>query len=329
MQNFYQNHKNRIIWVGSVVITALVVLFVFGKVNGDPKPYGEEVFGLANIAVSSDSAVSGFATESLGVRSKISPILPPTPGLPSVQAGDVSDKKVVRNGSLSLVVNKIEKAIEQIKGIVEGSGGFVQNSSVYDTGNNKKGGNITVRVPEKSFDESVATIKTFAIKVSREDVNTRDVTEQFVDMEVRIKNMKAEEAQYVSIMKRAVKIEDVLNVSQRLANVRTRIEQTEGQLNYLSRQVDMSTISISLVAEADVEVFGVVWSPLAELKQGVRNMLQDIVDFINEIVAFVFKLPALLLWIGLIALIVKYGWRVLKVIKRRHFSNEQNNIKRR
>ncbi len=318
MKEFYQYHKKAVIIGGIILAFVLIVaLFIAGALFGSSNGVNVSRGGFDR-AVSFESldSVSGFASS---VKTSKSMIIEPE--FPSIQEGDLSEKKVIKNASLSLVVKKIEQAMSAIKNIVDTSGGFVENSSVYETGDDKKGGSIVVRVPEDTFDASLEAIKDLAVKVSREDVNARDVTEQFVDMEARLKNMKAEEQQYLGIMKRAVKIEDVLNVAKRLSDVRSRVERLEGQLNYLSRQVDMSTIRINLTAEADVEVFGIVWSPVSVIKQGVRDMLQSVVDFVNAIIAFVFKLPIILLWITFIASLLWIGWKGVIIIKRKFFSS--------
>jgi len=319
MREIYQDHM-KVIVVGGVVLAIVAAFFIGGTMFGTSNETIFQTRGIGGGAALDLADEGVFAESSMMNKGMI--IQPPE--LPSVQPGDISDKKVIKNAHLSLVVKKIEEAISAIKSITEGTGGFVENSSVYETGDDRKGGNITVRVPSDTFDASVDEIKGVAIKVSREDVNARDVTEQFVDMEARLKNMKAEEQQYLDIMKRAVKIEDVLNVAKSLADVRGRIERLEGQLNYLSRQVDMSTISISLTAEADVEVFGIVWSPLAEIKQGVRDMLQSIVNFINAIIAFMFKLPVLMLWLALALLVGWGGWKGVLIIKRKIVNKSEN-----
>ena len=313
MKEFYQCHKKAVV-AGGVALTAvlIVVLFIAGAMFGSSGNANLQRGGFME-SVSVD-AVSGFAPSMKTSRGIIS-----EPDIPSLQEGDLSEKKVIKNASMSLVVKKIDNAISAIKDIAVSSGGFVENSSVYETGNDKKSGRIVVRVPADNFDESLNAIKDIAVKVSREDVNARDVTEQFVDMRARLKNMKAEESQYLGIMKRAVKIEDVLNVAQRLSDVRGRIERLEGQINYLSRQVDMSTITVNLTAEADVEVFGIVWSPISAIKQGVRDMLQSIINFINTIIAFVFKLPVILLWIAFIFVLLRVVWKGGIIIKRKFF----------
>jgi len=165
----------------------------------------------------------------------------------------------------------------------------------------------------------VEAIKGFAVKVTREDINSRDVTEEFVDLEAQLKNYKAVEQQYISVLARAWTIEDILSVRKELDNVRNNIERLQGRINYLSRQIAMSTISVSLTSEADVKVFGIVWSPWLEIKAGLRDMMQDLVGFVNTLIAFVFKLPLLILWIALIAAVVWGGWKGLVIIKRKVF----------
>ncbi len=313
MKEFYQYHKKAVV-IGGVVVTLLLIgiLFISGALFGSSGGVDVSRGGFAPLE--SFDSTSNF---SRSVKTSRGMIIEPE--FPSLQEGDLSEKKVIKNANLVLVVKKIEQAISTIKNIADSSGGFVESSSVYETGDDKKGGSVVVRVPEDAFDASLGEIKDLAVKVSREDVNTRDVTEQFVDMEARLKNMTAEEGQYLGIMKRAVKIEDVLNVAKRLSDVRGRIERLEGQLNYLSRQVDMSTIRINLTAEADVEVFGIVWSPISVIKQGVRDMLQSVVDFINAIIAFMFKLPIILLWIAFTASLLWIGWKGVIIIKRKFF----------
>jgi len=120
-------------------------------------------------------------------------------------------------------------------------------------------------------------------------------------------------------MKRAVNINDVLQVQKRLGDVRGQIEQLQGQLNYLSRQIDMSTISVSMTSEADIEVFGIRWQPLFIIKQALRNMLTGLTSYANSMISFLFFLPQLLLWLATIALILYIVWRIIKWLRRKFF----------
>ena len=191
--------------------------------------------------------------------------------------------------------------------------------NVYETGNGQKSGHVVIRVPSDDFETAIIDIKNLAVTVERESINAQDVTEQYVDLEARLANARAEEGQYVRIMNRATDVEDVLKVAEALFRVRQTIEQLDAQLDYLLRQVDMSTINVSLTAEADVEVFGVTWSPLAKIKEATRMMLEGVIEFVNAIIGLLFLIPVFLLWALFIGL-VGYGVRVLyRIIRKKYF----------
>lgn len=215
-----------------------------------------------------------------------------------IPEGELTQRKVIRNGSLELLIKKAEETAENIKVLAERLEGFVQYSQIYEVTTEIKSGTVTIRVPANKFNEAVSEIKKLAVKVESESVNASDVTEQFVDLEARLKNLRAEEEQYLQILKRAVTVEDTLKVTQYLSSVRSQIEQIQGQLQYLSRQVDMSSITVSLTEEADVEVFGIRWRPLFVIKQSFRNMLTNLTKYADAMIGFIFNIPVLLFWLG-------------------------------
>ena len=205
--------------------------------------------------------------------------------------------------------------------IAERMGGFVQSSNIYEGSSDTKSGSVTIRIPASRFDEAMVEIKKSAIEVQRENVDASDVTEQFVDLEARLKNLRAEEAQYQEIMKRAVTVENTLSVASRLHDVRGRIEQIEGQLQYLSRQVDMSLITISLTEEADAQVFGFRWRPLVSAKQTLRSMLGALTGSFDMLLAIAIYIPVIVLWLVIALVIVLVGSRLARIVKRRFFND--------
>lgn len=246
------------------------------------------------------------------------PALPPQ----SVQAqeGEFTQRKIVKNGSLSLLIKRVEDAVRDIKSIAEKFDGFVSESQIYESFTDVKSGSVIIRVPAERFDEAISEIKQLAVKVERERVSATDVTEQFIDLEAQIRNLKTEEAQYLTVMTQAKTVEDTLKVAQQLSNVRGRIEQIEGKLKFLSRQVDMSIIEVSLTAEAEVEVFGIRWRPLFVIKQSLRNMFSGLASFADLMIAFIFYLPVLILWFIVIVFIFAVIWRLFRWIRRKLFT---------
>jgi len=239
----------------------------------------------------------------------------------AVQSGELTERKVVKSGSVSILVKNAEEAAKKIGETAEKMGGLVQSSDIYESSDDVKAGNITIRVPSSRFSEAMASIKSFAIKVDREIVGSQDITEQFIDLEARLKNAKAEEAQLVNLMNRAGKVEDILQVSNRLSYVRDIIERLQGQIKYLSEQVDLSTIAVSLTAESEVEILGIHWTPLLVLKQAVKDLLEGFADYVDAMIGLILFLPVLVLWLATIAVILILAWKILRWLRRKFFSS--------
>lgn len=322
MNGFIEKLKARFgtknIIVGAV---AIVLILAFGVQYFGGAVSNRSTVGLApGVApdIGYGNAVQGRDVYESGGASGKSLIYPPVPVTPpSTSQEPTAGRKVIQNGSLDLLVRSAEETISLIKGVAASHKGFVEGSNVYEVSDGVKAGTITIRVPSTDFAPAIEEIKKLAVKVQKESTNSQDVTAQFVDLEAQLKNYKAEEEQYRQIMARAVKIEDVLNVASRLADVRGRIEQTQGQLNYLSRQVDMSSIYVSLTSEAEVQVFGIVWRPLTVVKQAFKSLLEDLTRLTDSVIFFVFALPIIGIKILIFALALWILWLVFRWARRK------------
>jgi hypothetical protein len=192
----------------------------------------------------------------------------------SGQPNTLDTRKIIRNGSLDLLVNDVGQAVEKIGTIVNAAGGFVEKSAQTNSGGHSA--SVTVRVPAARLDQVTAQIKGLATTVDREGVEVRDVTREYIDLDARLRNAQAEEAQYLQILKRATTIKDTLDVTEKLSDVRGRIEQLQGEMKFLTAQIDMSTLEISLRAEADAAVAGIRWRPLRQAKIAATEMVSGL-----------------------------------------------------
>ena len=233
------------------------------------------------------------------------------------------DKKVIKTANLSLIVEEVEIAMANIKGIAESLGGSADNRNIYESGNNRKYGNVTVRVPNGNFDVALQSIKKDARKVTNESINSRDVTEEYVDLAAQLKNLRSVEMQYVEVLQKAETIDDILKVRNVLDRTRSEIERLQGRMLYLERQVAMSTISINLVSEADVEVMGVVWSPMTKIKQAALRTLESIIVFVYAMINIIFFIPVMILWIGVFIGSMVISWKSGVWLKVRLFEKKQ------
>lgn len=164
-----------------------------------------------------------------------------------------SDRKIIRNGEMTLEADAPDEAQAAITRIAENSGGFVIESQrqINDTKATKTDlVTMTVRIPAAKFDESLAAIRKSSNRVIVETVAGQDVTEEFIDVEARVRTQKALEAQFLEIMKQAKTVDEALNVQSKIADVRGEIEKVEGRKHFLENQAAFSTLKIRLQTPA-------------------------------------------------------------------------------
>jgi len=222
-----------------------------------------------------------------------------------------SDRKLMRTASLGLIVKTPTQAVDQIVQLVEGTGGFLVTSNV-NGGSDATSASLTIRVPAAKFDEIRVQIRKLGLRVESESIEAQDVTRQYVDDEARLHNLRAEEQQYLGILRKAATVKDTLEVSEKLNEVRGEIEVKQAEFDTLSKQVETVAINITLRAEADAQVFGLHWRPLYQLKIAAREGLDGLADYATSITVFVFYLPTVLLWLFTILAGAAVGWKFLR-----------------
>ena len=173
---------------------------------------------------------------------------------PAVSTGFATDAKVIRNGSLTLVVASPTSAVEDIQLIIAGiPGAFIATADVRQAGDLQPTV-LTLRVPAAEFDRAMAALRGLAQEVLAEQVTARDVTEEYSDLDARLRNLQAAETQLLALVEQTDNVEDLLKVEQRLAEVRGEIEQLQGRLNVLENRIALATINVLLHAPPDLSV---------------------------------------------------------------------------
>ncbi len=221
------------------------------------------------------------------------------------------ERLIIKTGSMSVVVTDVNESVKKLMAYAVEKGGFVVNSNIYKSGLAPYG-EVTVRIPVASFDTATEDVKAMG-DVTSQSMSGQDVTEEYVDLDAQLDNLRATEDQFLAIMKKAVKIEDILAVQRELTRVRGDIERIEGRMKYLRESSDLSTLIVYF--STDPDMLPVVddddkWKPWAVVKDSVRSLLyvgQWVADGIIFLVVFI---P---LWfvIGLIM------WGVVRFVKRK------------
>lgn len=226
-----------------------------------------------------------------------------------------TDKKVIKNGNLSLKVEKTEKAAEEISQITRSQGGEVFSTNFYERVKGQKSGSMTIKVPVQKFEETVEKMKGVATQVISESTSGQDVTEQYADLQVQVKNKKAEEESFVKILDRAGKIEDVLAVTQQISRVRGEIERLEGRIRFMDSQTDMSTITVSLSEDIEIAPISNDWRPWQIVKKSFSELIDSMQGFVDGLIRFVIvTVPSLAIFLLIIWIVWKIGKKIFKKI---------------
>lgn len=262
--------------------------------------------------------LSGFTEKTAGVVGGVSGEGAPgmdarltTDSLPASQTGDSENRKMIRAGSMDMIVASPAKASDSIRQLTEEAGGFVVSSQTYG-GNGTPSAVLTIRVPANKFEPVRSAIRTLGVRIESEQLEARDATKQYVDDAARLHSLRAEESQYLEILKQAKTVKDTVSVSEKLDEILAAIEQEQAELQTLSKQVETVALTISMRAEADAQVFGLHWRPLYQLKLAARQGLESISNYAAAMASFLFYLPTVLLWLGTILIGAAIGWRILR-----------------
>jgi len=247
----------------------------------------------------------------------------PTAGAAAKEAAgpatsDLAERKIVRTSSLDMVVQSPADAAEKITALAEALGGHLESSN--GGGQNATSGVLTIRVPVSRFHEAKAEIRKLGLRVEGERVDAQDVTRQYVDQDARIRNLRVEETQLLSILKQAQTVKDMMAVSERISEVRGQIEQQQAEFSALSRQIETVAIAISLRTESQTQVLGLNWRPLYELKVAAHDGLESIGTYATAMMTVLFFLPGALLWTGTILAVIVVSWRICRRINQRWFT---------
>ena len=182
------------------------------------------------------------------------------------------ERMIVRTGDMSLVVEDVTRARDEITQLAVRLGGWVVSSRISGEEEEMRGW-ISIRVPDETFDQALADLRGLAVRVTSESTSSEDITEEYIDLQARLKNAEATESQYLALLEKAEAVEDILRIYDALSRIRYEIEQIKGRMQYLERISAMSLISIDLKPAATAApLVRPGWSAREALKSAIRGL---------------------------------------------------------
>lgn len=189
----------------------------------------------------------------------------------------VIEQKIIKNGNLRFETDNLETTYEQIKIAVKKGKAFIQNDSEgKDYGTIYR--RITVRIPNQNFDSFIKDISTGVAYFDNKEISSEDVTEQYIDIDARLKAKKKLENRYLELLAKATKMSEMLAIEAQLSAIREEIEAKEGQLRYMQNQVSLSTVTIEFY-KTIAEESGVTISYGAKIWNAIKSGFYGISSF--------------------------------------------------
>ena len=157
----------------------------------------------------------------------------------------VMQRKLIKNGSMTLVVDNLEQSRNKALALIEKHGGYCANEQ-YSSWEHSSSYNLTVRVPCDNFDGFVAELEASNGKMESKSMYINDVTSEYIDLETRLDTKRSYLARYKELLKSAKSVQEIVSIEDKIRSLEEEIDSTVGQLKYLSNQVDYSTLHLNL-----------------------------------------------------------------------------------
>lgn len=232
---------------------------------------------------------------------------------PTENTSPQDKRMIIRTGTMSIENDSFDETETKAKEIAKNMGGFITNSTAQVNQSGKKQGTLTIRVQADKYDALLAELAKTG-KVMSQNITGRDVTEEYVDAEARLKTQRELETRLLQLLaEKTANLTAVVEVEQKLANVRENIEKTEGRMRMLKDQASYSTITLSIYEPAILNTSSGGF--FYELERGFEKGLTGFTKVLAGIITFVIAMAPILAILGFIIYMVIRYIRKRKVVK--------------
>ena len=232
------------------------------------------------------------------------------PDMPPSLPLEPGDRRVIRNAELSLVVSDTRATAERLVRLADSLDGYASDLQA-DRREELIYYRIVLRIPASRLDATLSAIKALAVRVEREGFRAEDVTRRHVDLDARLRTLVATEAELRALLaesrSRGSDAEEIMAIFRELTEIRTRIEQTQGELDMLENQVALSTVTIELSPEAGSgPIVGERWRPGGTVREAIRTLLSALRVLADLVIYAVIVLLPILAILAVPVLVLLY-----------------------
>jgi hypothetical protein len=202
-----------------------------------------------------------------------------------------SEQKIIKTANLAFELNDIEEINNKIAILVENYNGYIANSRNWLNQNQQIFYWFEVKVPAKNFNKILEELSDskYGQLISR-SISSQDVTDEYMDLNIRLKNLSAQEERYRQLLNKAIEVEEILKIENELNRIRTDIERLQGWQKRLNQQINYSTITIEFHQPEPIS------SGTPDIIKTIRNAINKMIDQFYQIIIYISTiLPYLLL----------------------------------
>lgn len=185
------------------------------------------------------------------------------------------DRMIIYTTSITLTVKDVPATVDEVSSLATRSGGYISGSSVRQEGE-RTFATVTIRVPAQGYAGVMSALRGMGLKVEAEKGSAQDVTEEFADLDAQVRNLQVTEEQLRTLMAKATTIDEILRVQSQISQVRGQIERLKGRQQFLQRNAELATITVSLQPEAAAKAQTTPngWEPLRVAEEAWQESLK-------------------------------------------------------
>lgn len=231
-----------------------------------------------------------------------SPDSPPKMQMPNSEAKPIDKtinlKKIIKSGDMTIEVADIKTAQEKIQNFVKNNKAYIQNER-FSNAETQTTLSMEIRIPNQNFDNLINSFSDEIGSISEKNIRVQDVTEEYTDVSIRLKNKLAYLEKYRDLLKRSASTKDLLEIQEKIRGLEEEIESSEGRLRYIDDQVNYSTLDLTLIREKPRNTVTSKIGFGSRLVDSIANGWNIFVNFSLEIVSlwpFLFIIPIIILF---------------------------------
>jgi len=211
------------------------------------------------------------------------------------------ERMIIRNGELELIVKDTKAAQEEIAAMIGELEGYVLSAESYAYDEGRMRVNMTLRVPAETFNTAMARLRDLAVEIQRDGTSSQDVTEEYVDLQARLRAQQSKASRLEELMEQAEDTEAVLEIFRELSATHEEIERIKGRMQYLEKSAAMATITVYLMPDESAGPVAVQrWRPGGALKSAIEALIETLKFLVEALIWLILYILPVLLIIGLI-----------------------------